>query len=357
MIPPEGLGGDTFAHQKSDVVNPVYVLCTLRFTDEQLDKLRAVSFRLRVVQRTCHSADEVAQAMNGHIEVLYTFPVPADILERAPNLRWIQLHSAGADHLLGTSVWRSDVLITTASGVHATTIGEFVMALILALSYRVPRMVGYQKQATWPQGRWDLFARRELRGQTIGIVGYGSIGREVARLAQALGMRVLAVKRDPTDRADHGWRLPGTGDPDGSIPERYYAPDQLLEMLPECDFVVLAVPMTDTTQRLIGEVELRAMKPTACLINIARGGVVDEPALVRALQEGWIAGAGLDVFGQEPLPADSPLWRLDNVILSPHVAGFTLDYDRWATNLFAENLRRYLAGEPLLNLVDRERGY
>lgn len=189
------------------------------------------------------------------------------------------------------------------------------------------------------------------------MVGYGSIGREVARLAHAFGMRVLAVKRDPAHRADHGWRLPGTGDPDGVIPERYYAPHQLTEMLPQCDFVVLAVPMTGATRRLIGETELRARQPTACLVNVARGGVVDEPALIQALEEGWIAGAGLDVFSQEPLPADSPLWWLDNVILAPHVAGFTLDYDRWATDLFAENLRRYLAGEPLLNLVDRECGY
>jgi len=332
-------------------------LCTLRFTDEQLDKLRAVSPRLEVVQRTCHNAEEVAQALDADTEVLYTFPVPHDILERAPNLRWIQLHSAGADHLLGTPVWESDVPITTTSGLHATTIAEHVMALILAFNYRVPRVLHYQRQGTWPSGRWGLFARNELRGQTIGVVGYGSIGREVARLAHAFGMRVLAAKRDPSDRADHGWRLPGTGDPDGSIPERYYAPDQLLEMLPQCDFVVLAVPMTGATRELIGEAELRAMKSTAYLINIARGGVVDEPALIRALQEGWIAGAGLDVFSQEPLPADSPLWRLDNVILSPHVAGFTLNYDRWATDLFAENLRRYLAGEPLLNLVNKERGY
>jgi len=338
-------------------MNDVQVLCTLHFTEELLDKLRAVSPRLQVIQRTCHSAQEVAQAVEADTQVLYTFLVPADLLERAPNLRWIQLHSAGADHLLGTPIWKSDLPITTTSGIHATVIGEFVMAFILALNYRVPRMLRYQEQTTWPTGRWELFARRELRDQTLGVVGYGSIGREVARLAQTFGMRVLAAKRDPADRADHGWRLPGAGDPDGSIPERYYAPHQLKEMLPQCDFVVLAVPMTGATQELIGEAELRAMKPTAYLVNIARGGVVDEPALIRALEEGWIAGAGLDVFSQEPLPADSPLWRLENVILSPHVAGFTLDYDRRATDLFAENLRRYLAGEPLLNLVDRERGY
>jgi phosphoglycerate dehydrogenase-like enzyme len=148
-----------------------------------------------------------------------------------------------------------------------------------------------------------------------------------------------------------------TGDPKGIIPERIYGPDALHEMLGECDYVVIALPLTPDTEHLVGEAELRAMKSDAYLVNIARGGIVDEAALVQALREGWIAGAGLDVFEEEPLPADSPLWGLENALISPHVAGFTPRYDERAATLFAENLARYLAGERLLNLVDKEQGY
>jgi phosphoglycerate dehydrogenase-like enzyme len=148
-----------------------------------------------------------------------------------------------------------------------------------------------------------------------------------------------------------------TGDPAGTLPERMYPPDALHEMLAGCDYVVIALPLTPATTHLIGEAELRAMKPSAYLVNIARGAIVDEKALVRALQEGWIAGAGLDVFEEEPLPADSPLWAQENVLISPHVAGFTPRYDERAATLFAANLARYMAGEPLLNLVDKNRGY
>jgi len=336
----------------------VHILGTLRFTEDLLDSLRAVSPRVRVSQQTCHNAQEVAAALADHpeIEVLYTFHLPDNALELAPRLRWVQLHSAGADHLLGRPIMASDLLITTSSGIHATPIAEYVFASILAYRWRVPHWTACQRQARWPSGRWELYARPELRGSTLGILGYGSIGREVGRLGQAFGMRVLALRRS-AGRAEQGYAVPGTGDPDGTIPERFYPPEALHEMLAECDYVVVALPWTPDTHHLIAEAELRAMKPSAYLVNIARGAIVDEAALVRALREGWIGGAGLDVFEQEPLPADSPLWALENALLSPHVAGFTPHYDRRAAALFAENLRRYLAGEPLLNLVDRARGY
>ena len=187
-------------------------------------------------------------------------------------------------------------------------------------------------------------------------MGYGSIGREVGRLGRAFGMRVFALRRT-VGRPDQGYAVSRTGDPEGSIPERFYPAAALHHMLAECDYVVVAVPLTPATTHLIGETELRAMKPTAYLVNIARGSIVDEAALVRALDEGWIAGAGLDVFEQEPLPSDSPLWEMENALISPHVAGFTPRYDERATVLFAQNLARYLAGQPLLNLVDKSRGY
>ncbi|MFQ6057456.1 MAG: D-2-hydroxyacid dehydrogenase [Anaerolineae bacterium] len=337
-------------------MNRVKVLCTLRFTETQLDKLRAVSPRLVVEQVTCRTDEEVAQALDETVEVLYSgranFP-----LEAAPNLKWVQLHSAGVDHVIGTPLWESDIPLTTTSGIHATPIAEYVFASILAFTCRVPRMLYYQKRHEWPRGRWNLFVGQELRGQTMGLVGYGSIGREVGRLARAFGMRVLATKRRAEERRDTDYELPATGDREGRVPDAVFPPGQLKDMLAQSDFVVIAVPLTPETEKLIGEAELRVMKPNAYLVNVARGPIVDEAALVRALRESWIAGAGLDVFEQEPLPPDSPLWDLDNVLLSPHVAGFTPYYDERATDLFAENLRRYLAGEPLLNLVDKARGY
>lgn len=332
------------------------ILSTLRFTDELLDKLRAVSPRLVVKQRTCHNAEEVEQALDDDTEVLYTFHLPAD-LSGAPRLKWVQLHTAGIDHLLDHPLMKSDVLLTTASGIHATPIAEYVFASILAFNRRVPQMLYYQRRREWPQGRWDLFARPKLRGSTLGIVGYGSIGREVGRIARCFGMRVVATKRSTSQMRDGGYAVAGIEDREGLLPDEVFPPERLSEMLSLCDYVVVAVPLTPETRKLIGEAELRAMKPGAYLVNISRGGTVDEAALIRALREGWIAGAGLDVFEEEPLPSDSPLYDLENVILSPHVSGFTLRYNERSADLFAENLRRYLAGEPLLNLVDKAKGY
>jgi phosphoglycerate dehydrogenase-like enzyme len=339
-------------------VDTIQVLTTLRFTEEMLRQLEAVSPRLSIVQQTCRDAGEVAAALAAHpdVEVLYTFGLPTDALALAPRLRWVQLHSAGADHLLGQPIMQGDVLVTTSSGIHATPIAEYVLASILAHRWQVARWTGCQRERLWPSGRWELYARPELRGGTLGILGYGSIGREVGRLGRAFGMRVLAIGRTGS-RVEKGYAVPATGDPEGAVPERFYPPEELDDLLAECDYVLVALPLTPATRHRIGEAELRAMKPSAFLVNISRGAIVDEAALVRALREGWIAGAGLDVFEQEPLPADSPLWELENALISPHVAGFSPRYDERAVDLFAENLRRYLSGEPLLNLVDKTAGY
>jgi phosphoglycerate dehydrogenase-like enzyme len=336
----------------------INVLCTLRFVDKMLKMLRAVSPRLHVTQQTSHNPGEVAAALKDHpnTEILYAFHLPPNVLELAPRLRWVQLHSAGADHILDHPIMNTDVVITTTSGIHAVPIAEYALASILAYRWQVPLWTHCQRESRWPSDRWSLFSRPELRGSTLGVVGYGSIGREVGRLGKAFGMRVLALRRSAS-RADEGYTVDGTGDPDGTIPERFYPPQALKEMLAECDYVVLALPLTPATRHIVAEAELRAMKPTAYLVNIARGGLIDEAALIRALREGWIGGAGLDVFDQEPLPPDSPLWELNNALLSPHVAGFTPHYDERAVALFAQNLVRYLAGEPLLNQIDKTRGY
>ena len=318
------------------------------------DRLRAVSPEISVSQADPETADYAKT------HVLYAGTPPRD-LSRAPALRWVQLHMAGVNALVDHPLYTQTALpLTTTSGVHAATIAEYAVTMLLALAHRVPRMVEWQGRGGWPpdEQRWPLFVPSEVRGATLGIIGYGSIGRELARIAKAaFGMTVLAGKRDPSRRPDDGYCLPGTGDPEGRLPDEWLGMGQLDALLARSDVVVLCAPLTAETRGLIGEAALRRMKPSAYFINVGRGASVDEAALARALHERWIAGAALDVFAQEPPPADHPFYGLDNVLLSPHVSGFLPSYDEKCSVLFALNLRRYLAGEPMLNLVDRARGY
>ncbi len=269
---------------------------------------------------------------------------PRDLLLRARNLRWYQQWAAGANWLLRyPEAAEMDFVLTSASGVHAIPISEHIFALLLAFARMIDQSVRCQTRGEWmpdEQKKKNVF---ELAGKTMVLIGVGAIGERTARVATAFGMRVLGVRRNP-DRGAAGV-------------EAMFGPDRLLDVLPEADFVVITVPLTEETRGMIGERELRAMKPTAYLVNIGRGGTVDESALVRALEEGWIAGAGLDVFETEPLPEDSPLWRMENVIVTAHYAGFNPHYDERAMAIFLDNLRRYRAGEPLRNVVDKKLGY
>jgi phosphoglycerate dehydrogenase-like enzyme len=281
-------------------------------------------------------------AVLAETEVVLTNPVvPHDLLARAPRLRWLQLTSAGVDRLLDSPIVRSHLKVTTASGIHAVPISEFVIGAIIAFAKGFPRAVRAQLER-----RWSPYWPDELEGKTAGVIGVGAIGSRVALIARALEMRVLAVRRSVSSRQK------GDGPYDEVLP-----PSDLPYVLGESDYVVIAVPLTPETRHMIGERELRSMRPGAVLVNIARGAVVDEAALVRALKEGWIAGAALDVFEQEPLPPESELWGLENVLLTPHVSGGTPRYMERAVELFCDNLRRYLDGRPLRNLVDPDRGY
>jgi phosphoglycerate dehydrogenase-like enzyme len=334
-----------------DVLN---VLVTMPFGEARLDRLRAVAPDISV------AAADPAHANYREVDVLYAGDPPRD-LAHASRLKWVQVHMAGInalhDHPLYT---KSTIAITTTSGVHAATIAEYTLTVILALAHRVPRMVHWRMNGGWPPDaeRWPLFVPTELRGAALGVIGYGSIGRELARMATtALGMRVLACKRDPSCRADDGYRLPGTGDPDGVLPEAWFAPGQLRDMLARSDVVVMCAPLTGETRAMVGAAELGAMKPSAFFVNVGRGSTVDETALAAALKAGRLAGAAVDVFDQEPPPPGHPLYGLEDVIVSPHVSGFLASYDDRCTELFAENLRRFRMGTPLLNLVDRARGY
>jgi phosphoglycerate dehydrogenase-like enzyme len=331
-----------------------HVIVALDFSDAIMERIRAVSPKLKVDRHYPDVPDKVW----GDAEILYTlrhFPNP----EQAPRLRWIQMHTAGIDHAADHPIMHTqDVEVTTASGIHAVQITEYCLMMMMAFTYKLPLMLEYQHRAEWTRGQHKVFAPYHLRGQTLGIIGYGAVGRELGRAADALGMRVLAVKRDVMHPADHdSYHLPGTGDPEGSIPTRIYPPEALVSMVRECDFVVVIAPLTAKTRHLIDASVLAAMKKTAVLINVARGPVVDEAALISALAANQIAGAALDVFETEPLPTTSPLWARDNVIISPHVAGNAADYHDKTAALFIENLQRYLENRPLLNRIEHERGY
>jgi phosphoglycerate dehydrogenase-like enzyme len=231
--------------------------------------------------------------------------------------------------------------LTNASGLHAIPISEHILALILAFARGLPRAIKAQEKHTWlKHTSLDLF---ELADKTMVLLGVGAIGGRTAIIANALGMRVLGVRKNPELQA--------------SGVERMLGPSQLMEVLPTADFLVLTIPLTPVTRGIIGELELRAMKPTAYIVNIGRGGTIQETCLQKALQEGWIAGAGLDVFETEPLPPDSPLWEMDNVILTSHYAGLTPKYAQRGMEIFVDNLRRYQAGDPLNNVVDKKLGY
>ncbi|HEY8491293.1 MAG TPA: D-2-hydroxyacid dehydrogenase [Dehalococcoidia bacterium] len=334
----------------------VSVLVEFDLAPELLDRIRAVDPRVEVsvlgrehrrALRAGPEADpavrEEALRLLSRAEVLFArwFGLPREAMEACRSLRWLQVTSAGVDRILESGTLPPGVTLTNVSGLHAVPIGEYILGAMLMFAKGAHRFLRAQARHEWVR-----FMPTVLAGKTAGIVGMGAIGRAAARYARAFDMHVLGIRRSAA--------APAADDPDA---HELLPLSALHDLLRRSDFVVLAVPLTRETRRLIGEAELRAMKPTACLINIARGAVVDEAALVRALREGWIGGAVLDVFEQEPLPPDSPLWDLENAILSPHVSGGVDDYDARATAIFVDNLGRYVAGQPLRNVVDPERGY
>ena len=320
------------------------VISTFQFAPASQEVLReAVNAEVICITRTDEFLARLPEA-----EIICSYWMPANWRQLAPHLHWLQCSSAGVDGLLPTGVLDADseVIVTTATGVHATTISEYVFGSILMFNRNWPEMVRLQDRHVWPRSAsWYNLGARELVDQTVGIIGLGHIGRRVAQLARAFGMHVLATRRTVSN---------GEKDPDV---DQLYPMEQLQELLRLSDYIVLAVPLTQETEKLMGEAELRVMPRNAYLVNVARGRVVDEEALIRALQERWIAGAGLDVTEEEPLPANSPLYSMPNVILTPHISGLSAHYDKRLTALFAENLQRYRSGQPLRNRYDPERGY
>lgn len=332
------------------------VLITLPFPDELIKRLEAISPALQLHVFPARTAEELPEDLLPDIEILYTLRALPDP-ENVPNLEWIQLHFAGVDHVVGHPLLREDIQVTTLSGAAAPQMAEFAVMSMLALGHHLSMLLHDPPERRWADDRFKRYRPTEFRGSTVGIIGYGSIGREIARISHAMGARLLVSKHDLKNPEDRGYMRRGLGDPNAILPERIYPSQALPSMVSECDFIVITVPLTSETRGLIGEKVFKAMKSTAYLIDVSRGGVVDHGALVSALNEGRLAGAALDVYPVEPLPEGSPLWEMPNVILSPHVAGASAQYYARAVELFAENLERYLAGRPLLNLYDPSRGY
>ncbi len=264
----------------------------------------------------------------------------------AKKLRWIHSTAAAVHQLMFPELIASGVILTNAREVHGPVVAEHVMALMFALAKRIPGAVHFQEKHVWAQLQmWESFPPpRELAGATVGLVGVGSIGREVARRATALGMRVIAMREHPEK-----------GTPPGVA--QVFAASQLDELLSLSDYIVLCVPVTPATQGIMNAARMAKMKPDACLINVGRGPLIDECALIQALQNHGIGGAALDVFEKEPLPADSPLWNLDNLLITPHTASLTDKLWERQYTLYAENLRRYLSGQELIGIVDKRKGY
>jgi phosphoglycerate dehydrogenase-like enzyme len=276
---------------------------------------------------------------------------PPPNFDAARSVELVHIGSAGYEHLKPLDLPGRGVRLCNARGATDPGIGEWVAAMLVNLTRDVAGMARSQLRA-----RWERLPRhqQEVRGRVLGCWGYGGIGRESARIAKMFGMGVHVLTRHGVGPRSHAWTPPGTGDPDGTLPDRVFTdPADRTAFLASVDYLVLAVPRTRVTEGLVGEAELRSLRPTAFLLNPARGPLVREDALLRALREGWIAGAALDTHFQYPLPADHPLWVLPNVMLTPHVAGSerSQNFPVRLAELFVENVTRFAAGRPLLNEV------
>lgn len=287
-------------------------------------------------------------------DVVVSWSLNADQVKAAPHLRWIHSTAAAIHQLLIPEIINSNIVITNARSVHGPVVAEHVLALMFALAKRLPEAMRFQQRHHWGQEETSEAQPpiRELRDSTLGIIGVGQIGSHVATAASALGMRVIAVRANTSKGVD--WV--SQNDPMRAM-HRVYGPKDLLRMLEESDFVVVSAPVTNSTKGLIDSNALSVMKPDAYLINVARGALIDEAALVKVLQGKKIGGVALDVFEQEPLSPESPLWDCENVLITPHQAGIAHKLWERQYKLFSDNLSRYLKDAPLIGVVDKKIGY
>lgn len=334
-------------------------LTTLDWDDAWLDALAKACPDLQIRRQVAESADQIDADVWAQVDVLHTSAV-FPTAQLAPRLRWVQLDTSGVEHVRTQPIWASDVEITTLGGIAPVPMAEFTVMSLLALAHHQPTLERLRRERSWPSAAERLATLTPLPvdGATATIVGYGRIGREVARLLRALGMGVVGVSRrgtaKPDDAADYYDTGRSTGADDG-VEHRAVA--ELHDVLPRTDFLVVITPRTDDTIGLIGARELELLKPGACVVNVSRGDVVVEDALLDSLRSGQVAYASLDVFEEEPIGPDSPWWTEPNTLVTPHVAGLAPRYKDQVLELVSTNVNRYQAGLPLLNRADRASGY
>jgi len=340
-------------------------ILSARVRARDLERIEAAAPGSRIVNL---SVEGLADGPVDDVEVLLRGWLVAEafdrLLARAPNLTWVHSATSGVERALTPAALARDVVVTNARGVFSRPIAEHVLLMILAISRHLPDLVELQRERTW-----QPLEGRELRELTIGIVGYGSLGRSVASLASAFGARVIAMRRRAGENdgerggSEAGAGVAGAGADDGDVfpveprVERIVGPEGLADLLAESDIVVLAAPLTAETENMIDEAAIAAMKRDAWLINVARGRLIDDTALLRALRDNRIGGAALDTFRDEPLPQSSPYWELPNVILTPHTAWSSARVLDRSIDLFCDNLVRFSRGEGLRNVVDPAAGY
>jgi phosphoglycerate dehydrogenase-like enzyme len=284
------------------------------------------------------------------VEALFCSQPPPNLAAFA-RLRWLQIESVGFSHLFPHRLGEKGIIVTNARGIFDAPIAEWNLAMMINLVRDVRTLIRHQDSRIWD--RAPRFSG-ELRGRTVGIWGYGGIGRETARLAKALGMRVHVLTRSGRKARADSTSIPGTGDPDGSLPDRCFTEVEREAFLHGLDFLILALPLTPKTDGLIGEADLRALPHGAFLLNPARGPLIQQAALLAVLRDGHLGGAALDAHYEYPLSASHPLWSFPHVILTPHISGssFSPHYHEQLVDIFRQNARRFVAGEPLLNVVD-----
>ena len=336
----------------------IQVLSTISLTDEQIQKIKSVSDQIHLEVFRSKDTSKIPDEVWRKAEVLLIGSRYLPPIEKVPDLRWIQSSWAGIETFLDDPILQQkNIQLTSSSGAMVSQLGEFAIMMMLMLGHKMPAMIKAQHEKHWVEDKFVSLQPRELRGSTVGIVGDGSIGREIARHLHQYGATVLATKRDVMHPEDKGYVPKGLGDPHGDFFERLYPIEGLEGMLKDCDFVVVTMPATKDTNQLFTEKTFNAMKPGALFVNISRGSLVDENALLNALNSGHLGGAALDVFSEEPLPAESPLWSNPKIIITPHLAGYSPNMMNQVITLFIENLKRYVNQEELYNLINLQQGY
>ena len=289
---------------------------------------------------TCDIQAAPEKIQDAEILAAWGFNDIQPFFSQAKKLRWIHALTAGVERLLFPGTQNSPIILSNSRGIHGVPMAEHVLGLMLTFSRRLDLFHRQQAQHLWKRPPIDEL--QEINGKTLAVVGLGAVGHEIAKKGKAMDMRVIAVKREMTEEP---------------FVDRLYRPEQLPELLAEADFIVVTVPLTDKTSGMFGQEQFAAMKPSAFFINVSRGGVVQEDVLITALQTRQIAGAGLDVVAEEPLPQNSPLWDMSNVMITPHMSAISPLYLDRALQLFAKNIALYTSGRPMFNLVDKTRGY